>query len=1107
MKKLKLSIFSLLFLSIVFGFFSIQPAFADTVTLSGSVKDSSGNAISNTTVSVNDPSASNTTTDSSGNYSLVIESGTYNVQATPPSGSGFTSATALNRNISSSTVLNFVLVPTGTVTLTGKVLDRSNQPLANQSVGIAPSGTNNYVFTTTDSSGNYSFSTTSGNYKLQVSGTNPLSTSAPYTYSIVSSGTLNINQSVIMDIPLPVKQVTVHVQDVNGVAQSNVGLSTNALGMPSTPIGTVTNATGTSSYPVSAGLTTDASGNAVMWLFSTPPSGNRYTFTATPPSGSSFVTTNLSQVSVTSDSTVTLTIQQPVTLSGKVLDRANQPLANQTVGIAPQGTSTFSNTTTDSNGNYSFSVAPGNYRVQVLGSNNPLTVSAPPNYSIVSSGTLSLTQNTTMDIPLPIKQVSIHVQDPSGNPAQNITLTTNSVSMPSIPVGTVTNATGTSSYNTAANLKTDSSGNAKMWLFQTPTSGNRYTITATTPSGSPLITRSVSSVAVPNDTSITIDLQQQVTLTGKVLNALGSPLENQTVSIAPASTTNFVNSVTDSSGNYTFTVTSGNYLIKVAGVNNALSTNAPPSYSITSSGTLSLTQNTTMDIPLPLKEVTVQVQDINNNPVQNVALSSNAPQLPSIAIGTVTNATGISSYPSSAGLVTNASGEAKMWLFSTPPSGNRYTLTAQPPTGSIFDPFNLTNVAVTANQTELISLQYNHATPATTASVVTENEDETYSNPATVTLSATAASGYSVANTYYKVDGGSTQTYTSPFTVSGNGSHTINYWSVDNSGAQEQTKTTSFVIASTARLTGINVGGSNSGDFTSDTGYSGGSTYSTNDSVSATGVTDPASQDVYQTVRYGNFSYTISNLTPNAAYGVRLHFNELYWNSIGARVFDVKYNGQTILDNYDIYEAAGGKNKAVVTEANGTADSNGNVTLQFVTEFDNAMVSGIEVYSGNLNVPTPTPTPTLSVPYGINSGGSTTGSYVADRNFTGGSLYTTANSVDTTGLTNPAPEAAYKSVRYGNFSYNLPNLNPETNYVLRLHFDEFYWTSIGSRVFDVSVNGSQVLNDYDIYEAAGAQNKAIIEDIPVTTDEEGDLNVQFTSVTDNAMVSGIEVVN
>jgi len=36
-----------------------------------------------------------------------------------------------------------------------------------------------------------------------------------------------------------------------------------------------------------------------------------------------------------------------------------------------------------------------------------------------------------------------------------------------------------------------------------------------------------------------------------------------------------------------------------------------------------------------------------------------------------------------------------------------------------------------------------------------------------------------VQTTYYKIDGGSTRTYTAAFNVQGNGPHTLNYWSVD----------------------------------------------------------------------------------------------------------------------------------------------------------------------------------------------------------------------------------------------------------------------------------------------------------------------------------------
>jgi hypothetical protein len=49
-----------------------------------------------------------------------------------------------------------------------------------------------------------------------------------------------------------------------------------------------------------------------------------------------------------------------------------------------------------------------------------------------------------------------------------------------------------------------------------------------------------------------------------------------------------------------------------------------------------------------------------------------------------------------------------------------------------------------------------------------------------VQVSLAAADNLSgVQTTFYKIDGGTTKTYTTAFSVSGNGSHTVNFWSVD----------------------------------------------------------------------------------------------------------------------------------------------------------------------------------------------------------------------------------------------------------------------------------------------------------------------------------------
>lgn len=65
----------------------------------------------------------------------------------------------------------------------------------------------------------------------------------------------------------------------------------------------------------------------------------------------------------------------------------------------------------------------------------------------------------------------------------------------------------------------------------------------------------------------------------------------------------------------------------------------------------------------------------------------------------------------------------------------------------------------------------------------------------TVTLSASDYTGFSVANTYFKVDSGSAQLYSSPFQITGSGPHTLTYWSEDNVGEIEVANILNFTVA------------------------------------------------------------------------------------------------------------------------------------------------------------------------------------------------------------------------------------------------------------------------------------------------------------------------
>ena len=141
----------------------------------------------------------------------------------------------------------------------------------------------------------------------------------------------------------------------------------------------------------------------------------------------------------------------------------------------------------------------------------------------------------------------------------------------------------------------------------------------------------------------------------------------------------------------------------------------------------------------------------------------------------------------------------------------------------------------------------------------------------------------------------------------------------------------------------------------------------------------------------------------------------------------------------------------------------------------------------------------------INSGGPAVSPYVADEDFAGGATIDHVNTIDLSGVTNPAPMAVYQSARVGNFTYTIPGFTAGSSHTVRLHFAETFFSSAGSRTFDVSINGTQVLTNFDIFAATGAKNKAVIEQFTENANSSGGYVITFTSVVNQSLVSGIEV--
>ncbi|PYJ01227.1 MAG: hypothetical protein DME25_18555 [Verrucomicrobia bacterium] len=115
---------------------------------------------------------------------------------------------------------------------------------------------------------------------------------------------------------------------------------------------------------------------------------------------------------------------------------------------------------------------------------------------------------------------------------------------------------------------------------------------------------------------------------------------------------------------------------------------------------------------------------------------------------------------------------------------------------------------------------------------------------------------------------------------------------------------------------------------------------------------------------------------------------------------------------------------------------------------------------------------------------------------------------NTSAVSNPAPQAVYQTERWGSSTYTFPNLMPVTNYTLRLHFAEISpsVTTNGNRLFNISINGTQVLTNFDIFAAAGGKFRAITRQFVTYPDNSGQIFIQFTKGPSNeAKVGGIEL--
>jgi hypothetical protein len=143
----------------------------------------------------------------------------------------------------------------------------------------------------------------------------------------------------------------------------------------------------------------------------------------------------------------------------------------------------------------------------------------------------------------------------------------------------------------------------------------------------------------------------------------------------------------------------------------------------------------------------------------------------------------------------------------------------------------------------------------------------------------------------------------------------------------------------------------------------------------------------------------------------------------------------------------------------------------------------------------------------INAGGSATGNFVADTDYNQGNQYSdTSTAINTSGVSEAIPQSVWQTCRWNSsFAYTIPGLTAGKSYTVALDWAELTWQAAGQRVFNVALNGTTVLDHFDVYAQVGYKT-ALQKQFTVAANSSGQIVIAFTQAgPDNPFVNAIEV--
>ena len=129
----------------------------------------------------------------------------------------------------------------------------------------------------------------------------------------------------------------------------------------------------------------------------------------------------------------------------------------------------------------------------------------------------------------------------------------------------------------------------------------------------------------------------------------------------------------------------------------------------------------------------------------------------------------------------------------------------------------------------------------------------------------------------------------------------------------------------------------------------------------------------------------------------------------------------------------------------------------------------------------------------------------ADYGSSGGSSYSASDPITGTNMPDLFQTELWGDTQSAPFFYSFAL--PQKSYTVKLLFAEIYnpWCQTGSRAFNVDINGTPVLQNFDIFATAGACDAALVQQFTATP-LNGNIQINFTNAGDlHPKISAIEI--